>query len=141
MEIIRLSGYIANEKYEIARRYLLPKQLKQHGLKKDAVKIDKNGFLYIINGWASEAGVRNLERQIEKICRKTATFVAKKKKIPGKPLTLKHISEYLGPEIFTDDVLDKTERPGLVTGSRGPRTAAQRSRSNRSVSVHGRTAN
>ncbi|HRZ27227.1 MAG TPA: endopeptidase La [Spirochaetota bacterium] len=116
MEIIRLSGYIANEKYEIGRRYLLPKQLRQHGLKKDAVKIDKEGFLYIINGWAREAGVRNLERQIEKICRKTATSVAKRKKIPGGALSLKNILEYLGPVIFTDDELDKTGRPGLVTG-------------------------
>ncbi len=116
MEIIRLSGYIANEKNEIARRYLLPKQLKQHGLKKDAVKIDKQGFMYIINGWAREAGVRTLERQIEKICRKTATQVARKKRPSVKPLALKQIAEYLGPEIFLDDDLDKSVRVGIVTG-------------------------
>ena len=116
MEIIRLSGYIANEKNEIARLYLLAKQLKQHGLKKDAVKIDKQGFMYIINGWAREAGVRTLERQIEKICRKTATQVARKKRTTAKPLSLKHIAEYLGPEIFIDDDLDKSGRVGIVTG-------------------------
>jgi ATP-dependent Lon protease len=116
MEVIRLSGYIANEKYEIARRYLLPKQLRQHGLKKDAVKIDKDGILYIINGWARESGVRSLERQIEKICRKTATVVARKKKPLPRALTRKLIAQDLGPEIFTDDELDRSSRPGIVTG-------------------------
>ena len=67
-----IAGYVANEKYEIARRYLLPKQLEEHGLPRRGVIIDKKGFMYIINHYAREAGVRNLERQIEKICRKIA---------------------------------------------------------------------
>ena len=116
MEIIRLSGYIANEKYEIARRYLLPKQLAMHGLKSTQVKFDKQGYLYIINGWARESGVRNLERQIERICRKTATLIAKKKRPSSKPLSTAKIKEYLGPEIFSDDPPGAEIKPGVITG-------------------------
>ncbi len=116
MEIIRLSGYIANEKYEIARRYLLPKQMEQHGLKKNSIRIDKKGFMHIINNYAREAGVRNLERQIEKICRKTATSVARSKKLSARTLTLKTIREYLGTELFADDSLIKITRAGLAIG-------------------------
>ena len=116
MEIIRLSGYITEEKYEIGRRYLLPKQIEKHGLKKTDVKIDKKGFLYIINGWCREAGVRNLERQIERICRKTAMLKSKKKKLPAQNLTDKQIRDYLGPENFSDDELVKISKPGIVNG-------------------------
>jgi len=116
MEVIRLAGYIAMEKYQIARKYLLPKQVEQHGLKKNSIQIDKTGFLYIINGWARESGVRNLERQIERICRKTATFVAKKKKISPAPLSVAKIREYLGPEIYLDDEFTKITKPGLSIG-------------------------
>jgi ATP-dependent Lon protease len=116
MEIIRLSGYIMEEKFEIARRYLLPKQIERHGLAKDAVKIDKTGYLYIIAGWAREAGVRNLERQIETICRKTATIVARGKTSPKGNLKEETIREYLGPEIFSDDEKMKIDRPGIVNG-------------------------
>jgi ATP-dependent Lon protease len=116
MEIIRLSGYIANEKYEIARRYLLPKQLEQHGLRKGSIKLDKKGFMYIINNYAREAGVRNLERQIEKICRKTATTVAKNRKRSAAILTPKALREYLGTELYADDSLIRITRSGLAIG-------------------------
>lgn len=116
MEIIRLSGYITDEKFQIARRYLLPKQIERHGLGKNDVKVDRKGYLYIINGWAREAGVRNLERQIERACRKTAALKTRKKKLPAGPLTTAQIREYLGPEQFSDDDLIKHLRPGLVVG-------------------------
>lgn len=116
MEIIRLSGYIAMEKYEIARRYLLPKQLKMHGLDRDSVRITKEGYLNIISGWAREAGVRNLERNIEKICRKTATLVARDKKIPSEALTGEEIREYLGTEVYHEDEKPVIKRPGIITG-------------------------
>jgi len=116
MEIIRLSGYIMEEKFEIARRYLLPKQLERHGLEKDAIKIDKTGYLYIIAGWAREAGVRNLERHIETICRKTATIVAKDGTPPKGNLDNETIRKYLGPEIFLDEEKMKIDRPGIVNG-------------------------
>ncbi|TFH41394.1 MAG: endopeptidase La [Chrysiogenales bacterium] len=116
MEIIRLSGYIANEKYEIARRYLLPKQIDQHGLKKSTVRLDKKGIMFIINNYAREAGVRTLERQIEKICRKAATSVARNRRLPAGALTLKSIRSYLGTELFTDESLIKITRSGLAIG-------------------------
>jgi ATP-dependent Lon protease len=116
MEIIRLSGYIAMEKYEIARKYLLPKQLRMHGLPKDAVKIDREGYMAIINGWAREAGVRNLERNIEKICRKTATLIAKNKSVPSGFLTKEDIREYLGTEIYHEDEKPVIKKPGIAIG-------------------------
>jgi ATP-dependent Lon protease len=116
MEVIRLSGYIMEEKFEIAKRYILPKQLSRHGLPAGAVKLDKTGFLYIIAGWAREAGVRNLERHIETICRKSATLTARAKKLPEGNLENKTIREYLGPEIFIDEEKMKTDRPGIVNG-------------------------
>lgn len=116
MEVIRLSGYITEEKYQIAKRYLVPRQLEKHGLGKGSVQLDKKGLIYIINAWSREAGVRNLERQIEKICRKIATLIAKNEKHPEGNLTLKTIREYLGPEIYTDDELTSIKKPGLVTG-------------------------
>jgi ATP-dependent Lon protease len=116
METIRLSGYIMEEKFEIARRYLLPKQLERHGLDKNAVSIDKIGFLHIITNWAREAGVRTLERHIETICRKTATLVAKGKPVIKGVLDKKVIREYLGPEIFTDEETLRIDRPGIVNG-------------------------
>jgi ATP-dependent Lon protease len=116
MEVIRLAGYISEEKYQIAKKYLLPRQTEKHGLAKGSVKIDKNGMLYIINSWSREAGVRNLERQIEKICRKIATLTAKNVKHINNILDNKTIREYLGPEIYSDDELAKNIKPGLVTG-------------------------
>ncbi len=116
MEIIRLSGYIANEKYEIAKRYLFPKQLEQHGMRRNSVRIDKKGFMYIINNYAREAGVRNLERQIEKICRKTAVRVAKGRRPPVEQLNLKAIRGYLGTELYTDESLIKITKAGLAVG-------------------------
>jgi len=116
MEVIRLSGYIAMEKYEIARKYLLPKQLKMHGLEKNSVKIEKNGYMNIIGGWARESGVRNLERNIEKICRKTATLVARNKPVPEEPLTDEQIREYLGIEVYHEEEKLLINKPGIVTG-------------------------
>ncbi len=116
MEIIRLSGYITEEKYEIARRYLLPKQLERHGLAKDDVKIDKKGLVYIVNNWAREAGVRNLERQIEKICRKSAAIKSKRKKLPAGSLTEKQLRDYLGPELYSDEELYRIAKPGIAVG-------------------------
>jgi ATP-dependent Lon protease len=116
MEIVRLSGYISQEKFEIAKRYLLPKQIKMHGLQKGSIKIDRKGFDQIINGWAREAGVRSLERQIEKICRKSAAIVASKKKLPDGNLPEKKISEYLGQEVYSDDELMNNLRAGVAIG-------------------------
>ncbi len=116
MEVIRLSGYIAAEKHQIGRKYLLPKQLRAHGLSKKDLSLDKDGFLYIINGWAREAGVRTLERQIEKLCRKTASIVARGGKPPAGIVKPEKIREYLGPEQYLDEETVKTARPGVAVG-------------------------
>ena len=76
MEIIRLSGYILEEKLEIARRYLIPKAIRHHGLPAGKVVIKKQALMYIIDRYAREAGVRNLEKQIRKIMRKAALEIS-----------------------------------------------------------------
>jgi len=115
MEIIRLSGYIDEEKYEIARKYLLPKQLKKHGLKKDQVIIEKDVLLYLINNYARQAGVRDLEKEIEKICRKIAAKIVLGESY-NKKLTYDDIKEYLGVPKIRDDELIKITRNGLAIG-------------------------
>ena len=67
------------------------------------MKLDKDGYLSIIHGWARESGVRNLERQIEKICRKTATLVAKGEKLPKNALEIEQLRDYLGTEVFRNN--------------------------------------
>ncbi|MCX7679905.1 MAG: endopeptidase La [Spirochaetes bacterium] len=116
MEIIRLSGYIAEEKYHIAKKYLIPRQLERHGLVKGDVRINKDGIMFIIHSYAREAGVRNLERQIERICRKTALLKLKKQKLHGKYLSREQIKAYLGPELYFEDEIDSILRPGIAVG-------------------------
>jgi ATP-dependent Lon protease len=116
MEIIRLSGYITEEKIQIARRYLIPKQVERHGLKRGDVKLDARGLSFIIQNWARESGVRNLERQIERICRKTAMIKSVKPRYKSGILTGKNIREYLGQELYSDDELFSVIKPGIVVG-------------------------
>ena len=114
MEIIRLSGYILAEKVEIARRYLIPKALKSHGLTKNKIAIRKTALETIIDSYAREAGVRGLENKIKKIMRKAAMEFAsdRKDKIV---VSKKNIEEYLGKPIFSKDELFKNVA-GIVTG-------------------------
>jgi len=114
MEIIRLSGYILEEKVEIARRYLIPKALKNHGLKKQQLSIRKDALLKIVDGYAREAGVRALEKQIRRIMRKAALKFSENSK--GKLVVSKSdVETYLGGPIFTQEELLEN-RPGIVTG-------------------------
>ncbi|MCR4422338.1 MAG: endopeptidase La [Spirochaetales bacterium] len=115
MEVIRLSGYIDEEKYEIAKKYLVPKQLKKHGLKKDDIVFGKEELLYLINNYARQAGVRDLEKEIEKICRKVATKIALKENY-NKKLTEEDIRSYLGVPKIRDDELIKITKHGLSIG-------------------------
>jgi len=113
MEIIRLSGYILEEKVEIARRYLIPKALN-HGLKKQQLSIRKDALLRIVDGYAREAGVRSLEKQIRKIMRKAALKFSENFK--GKLVVSKSdVETYLGGPVFTQEELLE-DRPGIVTG-------------------------
>jgi ATP-dependent Lon protease len=114
MEVIRLSGYILEEKVEIARRYLIPKALEQHGLRKGRVTINKDALVHLIDSYAREAGVRNVENLIKKIMRKAAMEVVKdpQKKIA---VTKKDLDKFLGRRVFTPDELFDSA-PGVVTG-------------------------
>jgi ATP-dependent Lon protease len=115
MEIMHLSGYILEEKLEIAKRYLIPKQLKEHGLYKNEVKIDTAALKNIIDGYAREAGVRSLENNIKKIMRKATRQI-----IEGTTstvtVTTQNLEEFLGKPRFTDESLYKKPIPGVVMG-------------------------
>jgi len=114
MEVIRLSGYITEEKREIARRYLIPKTLKTHGLKPNQVSIRPDALNQLIENYAREAGVRNLENLIKKISRKAAMEIVKdtdRKLVIRK----KEVESYLGkPAFAADDIFES--KPGVVTG-------------------------
>jgi len=114
MEIIRLAGYILEEKLEIARRYLIPKALENHGLQKGQVTIRKDALHAIIDGYAREAGVRNLENRIKKIMRHAAMEFAggRTDKIT---VTKKDVATILGKPIFTEEEVFE-DVPGVVTG-------------------------
>jgi ATP-dependent Lon protease len=114
MEIIRLAGYILEEKMEIARRYLIPKALENHGLQKDQLLIRKEALHAIIDGYAREAGVRNLENRIKKIMRHAAMEFSQghAEKIT---ISKKDVETILGKPIFTkEETFDDV--PGVVTG-------------------------
>ncbi len=114
MEIIRLSGYILEEKLEIARRFLIPKALKSHGMTKAQVSINKSAVAEMIDRYAREAGVRGLENKIKKIMRKAAMEFAEGREEKVR-VTKGDIEHYLGKPIFAEEELIKGS-PGVVTG-------------------------
>ena len=115
MEILEFTGYIQDEKVEIAKRHLLPKQIKEHGLKKSEIKLTDDAMKLLIDSYTREAGVRNLERQLANVCRKTAKdiLVNKPKKVV---IDEAKVLEYLGPKRFISDVAERTNKPGVVVG-------------------------
>ncbi|MEA3361763.1 MAG: endopeptidase La [Thermodesulfobacteriota bacterium] len=114
MEIIRLSGYILEEKLEIARRFLIPKTLKSHGMTKAQVSINKAAVAEIVDRYAREAGVRGLENKIKKIMRKAAMEFAEGREDKVK-VTKGDIEQYLGKPVFAEEELLQ-DTPGVVTG-------------------------
>jgi len=116
MEILRLSGYIQAEKIEIAKKYLIPRNRKNMGLKAGNIFFTKNALAHMINGYAREAGVRTLENNIKKIMRKVALKVAKGPKVPIAMITEKNLSTYLGKPIFTSDRYYQVNPVGVATG-------------------------
>ena len=115
MELINVSGYLAEEKMEIAKHYLVPKQLEEHGIDRKALRIDKFALAMIIDEYTSESGVRGLEKRIAKIARVTAKKIALGEEYP-KVIRKEHLKEYLGlPSNFHDRQKDN-EGPGVVTG-------------------------
>jgi ATP-dependent Lon protease len=116
MEIIRLSGYTLEEKKVIAKRYLLPRQIKENGLKKKHISIDDQVLEDIISHYTREAGLRNLEREIGKVCRKIARKIAEGGRGPYK-VSPRTLAGYLGPIQFSpEEELEKIDQPGLATG-------------------------
>ena len=115
MEMINVSGYLAEEKLEIAHKYLVPKQLTEHGLRADELSISDAALQEIIDKYTHESGVRGLEKQIAKIARVTAKKIALEQEFP-KLIEPAHLREYLGlPTSFHGDVKGH-EGPGVVTG-------------------------
>ena len=115
MDVIQLSGYTHEEKLGIAKRYLVPKQLKAHGLKRTQLSIPDRVVRLVITEYTREAGVRNLERQIATLCRKAATLVATGHKEKLK-VDEERVREWLGPRHFSGDVRKRTADPGVATG-------------------------
>lgn len=115
MELINVTGYIAEEKIEIARKFLVPKQLDEHGIGKKELRIDKAALNEIIDKYTRESGVRGLEKQIAKIARVTARKIATGSDFPTviKP---EHLKEYLGLPTAFHDKQAGNELPGVVTG-------------------------
>ncbi len=116
MEVIQLSGYMLEEKMVIAKKYLLPRQIRENGLKVAQIKIDDQTLESIVSKYTHEAGVRNLERALGKVCRKIARKVAEGGKGPY-VISEKTMEKYLGPPKFLPETeLDTSSQPGLVVG-------------------------
>ncbi|RUM38522.1 MAG: endopeptidase La [Desulfobulbus sp.] len=116
MEVIRLAGYTLEEKMIIARKYLLPRQIKENGIKPRQIKLDDNTMRRIVSQYTHEAGVRNLERELGKICRKAARKIADGGKGPY-TISKNTLDKYLGPPRFIPDAeLDTLMQPGLAIG-------------------------
>jgi ATP-dependent Lon protease len=116
MEIIRLPGYTEDEKLSIAKNYLVPKQLKNNGLKIEEIDFQDSGLLDAIRYFTREAGVRSLEREIAKICRKTIKKIADLKKKTIQKINSKNIEDYLGVKKFDFGEAKEKDRIGQVTG-------------------------
>ena len=116
MEVIRLSGYTEDEKLNIATRHLINKQVERNGLKAGELTIDDSAIVDIIRYYTREAGVRNLEREISKICRKAVKTLLLDKKLKSIKVTAKNLHDYLGVKRFEFGRADTQNRVGEVTG-------------------------
>ncbi len=115
MEVLRLPGYTDDEKLKIARNYLLPRQIREHGLSAEQVQISDGALRKIISEYTREAGVRGLERQIAAICRKLARMVAEgERDLPR--VTARNLHEFLGHPRFYREVAERITVPGVVCG-------------------------
>ncbi|NLY75606.1 MAG: endopeptidase La [Firmicutes bacterium] len=115
MEVINISGYTEEEKLEIAKRHLLPKQCKEHGLEKEDLVITETILRQVINGYTRESGVRNLERQLATICRKAALEIVKTSKKPVR-VTKTKLVKYLGVAKYRYNMAEESDQTGVATG-------------------------
>jgi len=116
MEVIRLSGYTEDEKVNIAQRYLLPKQIKNNGVKTSELSVTESALRDIIRYYTREAGVRSLEREISKICRKVVKTLLLKKRSSKVVVNEKNLDKFLGVRRYTFGVAEKENQVGQVTG-------------------------
>ncbi len=115
MEVIELAGYTEEEKLEIAKRHLIPKQRAENGLTEENVEFTAEGLQAIIRSYTREAGLRNLEREIGRVCRKVARGVTEGK-TERIVVTPEKVREYLGPERFFSEIAERLQDPGVATG-------------------------
>jgi ATP-dependent Lon protease len=117
MEIITLSGYTENEKSAIAKQYLIPRQIKENGLRSEEIEFTDEALLTVIRSYTREAGVRSLEREIGSVCRKVVTIIAENK-TKSVQVTPEKVEEYLGrPHYFgNEEIAIRTSIPGVATG-------------------------
>ncbi|MDR2681195.1 MAG: endopeptidase La [Tannerella sp.] len=115
MELIEVSGYIAEEKMQIALKHLIPKQMNAHGITEENIKFDKPAIRLIIDSYTRESGVRELEKKIAKVMRKVARKLASGEKL-SPVITTTHIREYLGVEEYNPDKYQGNDYAGVVTG-------------------------
>jgi ATP-dependent Lon protease len=116
MEVIRLSGYTEDEKVNIAIRYLLPKQMKNHGLKPEELNVSESAIRDMVRYYTREAGVRSLEREISKVCRKVVKSLVLKRRDTKTTVTSKNLGNYLGVRRYTFGIAEKHNQVGQVTG-------------------------
>ncbi|MCH2445455.1 MAG: endopeptidase La [Candidatus Marinimicrobia bacterium] len=115
MEVLEFSGYIMEEKLQIAIDHLLPKQIKEHGLRKKEIKFSDESICLLVESYTREAGVRNLERQLANVCRKVAREITDGK-VKSIKVTPEKVYEYLGPIKFISEIAERTQQPGVVVG-------------------------
>ncbi|MGC8873535.1 MAG: endopeptidase La, partial [Chloroflexia bacterium] len=115
MEIIEIPGYTEEEKLEIARRFLVPKQLEQNGLQPDQLRFSEDALMRIIRNYTYEAGVRNLEREIGAICRKVARRIAEGRRYP-RVIRVSSLQRFLGPPRFFYGEMEEQDQVGVATG-------------------------
>jgi len=116
MEVIRLSGYTEDEKLNIAKRHLLPKQIDRNGLKKKEIDVEDNAILGIIRYYTREAGVRNLERELSRLCRKAVKTILLDKSITKVTINQDNLSDFLGVQRFDYGKAEEANQIGQVTG-------------------------
>ncbi|WP_286911651.1 endopeptidase La [Idiomarina sp. UBA4520] len=116
MEVIRLSGYTEDEKLNIAKRHLLPKQIERNGLKKKEITVEDSAIIGIIRYYTREAGVRNLERELSRLCRKAVKTILLDKSITHVEINGDNLSDYLGVQRFDYGKAEEANQVGQVTG-------------------------
>ncbi|HXI60794.1 MAG TPA: endopeptidase La [Polyangia bacterium] len=116
LEVLELPGYTREEKLNISKQFLIPKQLGEHGLSTEKVLFDEAAIAELIDSYTREAGVRNLEREVANVIRAVAVMVAEGKAQPIETVTVERIPEFLGPQKHQSEVAERTAEPGVATG-------------------------